>query len=58
MTTLVQEGYSPKKMTATGQVFAGAGTVAGFLCTTAGQLALSAAPDSSMLKWVTSTTSL
>lgn len=36
----ITEAYTPKKLTATGQVFTGNGSLIGFLCTTAGSLAL------------------
>lgn len=38
MINIVQEAYTPKKMTATGQVFTGPAALIGFLCTTAGTL--------------------
>lgn len=34
----IQEGYIPKAMAASGALFAGQGTIGGFLCTTAGNV--------------------
>lgn len=37
---MVQEGYTPKKMAASGALFSGIGNVGGFLATTSGTLIL------------------